>query len=157
MNAVEGFFSALIRRRLKRGGFSGIVDLPAAINRYITDYNGRPMLFVWTKAAAAILNAVNGNATPSSWLSVLARQHVAQRLGRSARPGSASLPSEVSLGLIRRCRFMLLESIAPIGERSTLRPTHPARLIGPGYPITMADCLAPSRPCIRCDLRRMGS
>ncbi len=34
MNAVEGFFSALTRRRLKRGNFSGIVDLQAAINRY---------------------------------------------------------------------------------------------------------------------------
>ncbi|SFE79711.1 DDE superfamily endonuclease [Methylobacterium sp. yr596] len=28
MNAVEGFFSALTRRRLKRGSFSGIVDQP---------------------------------------------------------------------------------------------------------------------------------
>ncbi|SEP29865.1 DDE superfamily endonuclease [Methylobacterium sp. ap11] len=31
MNAVEGFFSALTPRRLKRGNFSGIVDLQAVI------------------------------------------------------------------------------------------------------------------------------
>jgi transposase len=64
MNAVEGFFSALTRRRLKRGSFSGIVDLQAAINRYIAEHNDRPKSFVWTKPAA-ILNAVNGNAAPS--------------------------------------------------------------------------------------------
>lgn len=65
MNAVEGFFSALTRRRLKRGSFSGIVDLQAAINRYIAEHNDRPEPFVWTKPAAAILDAVNGNAAPS--------------------------------------------------------------------------------------------
>ncbi|KMO22142.1 IS630 family transposase [Methylobacterium indicum] len=65
MNAVEGFFSALTRRRLKRGSFSGIVDLQAAINCYIAEHNDRPKPFVWTKPAAAILNAVNGNAAPS--------------------------------------------------------------------------------------------
>lgn len=62
MNAVEGFFSALARRRLRRGSFSGIVDLQAAINRYIAEHNDRPKPFVWTKPAAAILNAVNGKA-----------------------------------------------------------------------------------------------
>jgi transposase len=33
LNAVEGFFAKLTRRRLKRGVFTGIVDLQAAINR----------------------------------------------------------------------------------------------------------------------------
>ncbi|GJD65759.1 hypothetical protein MPEAHAMD_5954 [Methylobacterium frigidaeris] len=65
MNAVEGFFSALTRRRLKRGGLSGIVDLQAAINRYIAERNDRPKPFVWTKPTTAILNAVNGKAALS--------------------------------------------------------------------------------------------
>ncbi len=65
MNAVEGFFSALTRRRLKRGNLSGIVDLQAAINRYIAEHNDRPKPFIWTKPAAAILDDVNGNAAPS--------------------------------------------------------------------------------------------
>jgi transposase len=65
MNAVEGFFSALTRRRLRRGRFSGIVDLQAAINRYIAEHNDTPKPFTWTKPAAAILDAVNGNAAPS--------------------------------------------------------------------------------------------
>jgi transposase len=33
LNAVEGFFAKLTRQRRKRGVFSGIVDLQAAINR----------------------------------------------------------------------------------------------------------------------------
>ena len=33
LNAVEGFFAVLTKRRLKRGTFVGIVDLQAAINR----------------------------------------------------------------------------------------------------------------------------
>ena len=35
LNAVEGFFAKLTRQRLKRGVFKGIVDLQAAINRYL--------------------------------------------------------------------------------------------------------------------------
>ena len=35
LNAVEGFFAALTKRRLKRGAFVGVVDLQAAINRYV--------------------------------------------------------------------------------------------------------------------------
>jgi transposase len=33
LNAVEGFFSKLTRRRLKRGVFRSVVDLQVAINR----------------------------------------------------------------------------------------------------------------------------
>ena len=43
LNAVETFFSALTRRRLKRGGFRSIVDLQAAINRYIAEHNADPV------------------------------------------------------------------------------------------------------------------
>jgi transposase len=48
LNAVETVFSALSRRRLKRGVFRSIVDLQAAINRYIEDHNAEPKPFVWT-------------------------------------------------------------------------------------------------------------
>lgn len=55
LNAVETFFSALTRRRLKRGAFRSIVDLQAAINRYIAEHNDDPKPFVWTKSANTIL------------------------------------------------------------------------------------------------------
>jgi transposase len=46
LNAVETVFSALSRRRLRRGVFRSIVDLQAAINRYIEDHNAAPIPFV---------------------------------------------------------------------------------------------------------------
>ena len=38
-NAVEGFFATLTRRRLQRGVFRSLVDLQAAINRYLGEHN----------------------------------------------------------------------------------------------------------------------
>jgi transposase len=48
LNAVEGFFAKLTNRRLKRGTFSGIVDLQAAINRFLAETNQSPKPFVWS-------------------------------------------------------------------------------------------------------------
>ena len=42
LNAVEGFFAKLTRRRLKRGVFKGIVDLQAAINRFLAETTTTP-------------------------------------------------------------------------------------------------------------------
>jgi transposase len=54
LNAVESFFSALTRRRLRRGVFCSIVELQAAIHRYIDEHNDDPAPFVWTKTADQI-------------------------------------------------------------------------------------------------------
>jgi transposase len=58
LNAVETFFSRLTRRRLKRGVFRSIVDLQAAINRFIEDHNAEPAPFVWTADPDTILGKV---------------------------------------------------------------------------------------------------
>jgi transposase len=55
LNAVEGFFSALTRRRLRRGAFKSVADLKAAIARYIRQHNTTPKPFRWTKPAKTIL------------------------------------------------------------------------------------------------------
>src|SRR6201996_6659143 len=39
LNAVEGFFAVLTKRRLKRGVFRSVADLQAAINRFLEDHN----------------------------------------------------------------------------------------------------------------------
>jgi len=57
-NAVEGLFAKLTRHRLKRGVFTSIVALQAAINRFLAETNDKPKPFVWTKSADAILAAV---------------------------------------------------------------------------------------------------
>ena len=59
MNAAESFFSALTRRRLKRGIFRSIADLQQAINTYIHEHNDDPKPFVWTKPAKDILAKVD--------------------------------------------------------------------------------------------------
>ena len=42
LNAVEGFFAKLTKRRLKRGVFTSIVDLQATINRFVAETNRQP-------------------------------------------------------------------------------------------------------------------
>ena len=59
LNAVEGFFAKLTRRRLQRGVFRSIVELQAAINRFIEEANHHPKPFVWTADPDKIIAAVN--------------------------------------------------------------------------------------------------
>jgi hypothetical protein len=59
LNAVEGFFAILTKRRLKRGVFKGVVDLQAAINRFVADHNQQPKPFVWTADSDKIIAAAN--------------------------------------------------------------------------------------------------
>lgn len=58
LNAVENFFSRLTRRRLQRGVFHSVVDLQAAINRFIDEANKHPKPFVWTADPDRVLAAV---------------------------------------------------------------------------------------------------
>ena len=57
LNAVEGFFAALTKRRLRRGSFLGIVDLQAAINRYLAEHNADPKPFRWKADPHTIIAA----------------------------------------------------------------------------------------------------
>jgi transposase len=59
LNAVEGFFAKLTRRRLKRGVFRSLVELQAAINRFIAETNNEPKPFIWTADPGKIIAAVD--------------------------------------------------------------------------------------------------
>jgi len=59
LNAVETFFATLTKRRLKRGVFRSVVDLQAAINRYLDEANHDPKPFTWTANPDKIIAAVN--------------------------------------------------------------------------------------------------
>ena len=54
LNAVEGFFAKLTKRRLKRGVFR----TQAAINRFVAETNNDPKPFVWTADPDRIIAAV---------------------------------------------------------------------------------------------------
>jgi hypothetical protein len=47
LNAVEGFFAILTKRRLQRGVFRSVADLQAAINRFLGDHNAQSKPFQW--------------------------------------------------------------------------------------------------------------
>jgi len=60
LNAVEGFFAKLTRRRLKHGVFYTLVDLQAAINRFIKEYNANDAKpFIWKADPNKIIAARN--------------------------------------------------------------------------------------------------
>ena len=48
LNAVEGFFATLTKRRLKRGVFRSVADLQTAINRFLEEHNQKSQPFTWT-------------------------------------------------------------------------------------------------------------
>jgi len=58
LNAVEGFFARLAKRRLKRGVFRSVVDLQVAINRFVDEHNVAPKPFTWTADPDSIIAAV---------------------------------------------------------------------------------------------------
>ena len=45
LNAVEGYFAKLTKRRLKRGVFRSIVEFQAAIKRFLAESNADPHRF----------------------------------------------------------------------------------------------------------------
>jgi transposase len=59
LNAVEGFFAVLTKRRLRRGVFKGVVDLQAAINRFVAVHNKQPKPFTWTANPDKIIAAAS--------------------------------------------------------------------------------------------------
>jgi transposase len=58
LNAVEGFFAKLSKRRLKRGVSRSIVDLQTAINRFLRGTNDDPKPFTWAAEPDKIIAAV---------------------------------------------------------------------------------------------------
>ena len=58
LNAVEGFFAKLAKRRLKRGVFHSLIDLQTAINRFLVETNKNPKPFSWTADPDKIIAAV---------------------------------------------------------------------------------------------------
>ncbi len=59
LNAVEGFFAKLTRRRLQRGVFRSVNDLQTAINRFVAETNENPKPCVLTADPDRIISAVN--------------------------------------------------------------------------------------------------
>ena len=62
LNAVEGFFAKLTRRRLKRGVFRFIVSIQAAVDHFsIKEVDGNARPFVWTANPDKIIAVKRGH------------------------------------------------------------------------------------------------
>lgn len=55
LNLVERFFAEITSRRIRRGSYSSVDDLEAAIYDYLAHHNEKPRPFRWTKSAEDIL------------------------------------------------------------------------------------------------------
>jgi hypothetical protein len=55
---VEGFFSQLTNKAIRRGVFRSVPDLIAAIDAYLAQNNTNPTPFTWTKTADQIVEKV---------------------------------------------------------------------------------------------------
>ena len=55
LNAVETPFSALGKRRLKRGVFRSVLELHQAIRDYLDGHNADPKPFTWAAPADTII------------------------------------------------------------------------------------------------------
>jgi hypothetical protein len=65
INVVEGFFSTITRRRIRRGVFKSVSDLQDAIARTIRDHNRAAKPFVWTKPADTVIGKLAKLPAPS--------------------------------------------------------------------------------------------
>jgi len=60
LNMVEIFFGIITRQAIRRGSFTSVKDLIAAIETYIDGWNDRCHPFTWTKTADEILTKATG-------------------------------------------------------------------------------------------------
>ena len=58
LNRVERFFRDITTERIRRGVFTSVPELIAAIDDYVAYHNRQPKPFIWTKSARDILQKV---------------------------------------------------------------------------------------------------
>ncbi len=58
LNMVERFFRDITENRLRRGVFTSVPELVAAIDEYVAQHNIKPKPFIWTASARDILQKV---------------------------------------------------------------------------------------------------
>ncbi len=66
LNLVEIFFNIITRQAIRRGTFTSVKDLIAAIETYIDGWNDRCEPFVWTKTADEILTKAHRKPTSNT-------------------------------------------------------------------------------------------
>jgi transposase len=68
INLVECFFSVITRQAIRRGSFTSVKELVAAIGAFTGTWNEHPRAFAWTKDADEILASINRAKTKTNAL-----------------------------------------------------------------------------------------
>ena len=66
--ALECFFSVITRQAIRRGTFTSVKELTAAIGAFIDHWNDHPDPFAWTKDADEILASIKRAKTKANAL-----------------------------------------------------------------------------------------
>ncbi len=66
LNMVEIFFGIITRQAIRRGTFTSVKDLKAAIGAFIDGWNERCHPFIWTKTPDEILAKANRKNTSNT-------------------------------------------------------------------------------------------
>jgi hypothetical protein len=66
LNLVECFFSIITRQAIRRGAFTSVADLTAAIEAYIDAWNEHAAPFTWTNTADQLIEKITAAKTKTS-------------------------------------------------------------------------------------------
>jgi transposase len=58
LNLIERWFRELSQKRLRRGSFSSLPALIAAIEEYLSNHNQNPRVFLWSASVDRILSKI---------------------------------------------------------------------------------------------------
>ena len=111
LNMVEIFFGIITRQAIRRGTFTSVKDLIAAIEAFIDGWNERCHPFVWTKTADQILTKAHRKQTSNT-----RHLHSDQGLLRPVPSGDAAV---LWVSMVRASTIILLEyCVIPSGYLS---------------------------------------
>jgi hypothetical protein len=111
LNAVEGFFAKLTKRRLKRGVFGSAAELETAIEHFIAETDADPKPFVWTARPSRILAAVKRGKQALESFHWMPGAPTKRRPGRVRSRASKSKPSARWGGTGMRARGVWLQTM----------------------------------------------
>ena len=87
LNMAEVFFSIITRQAIRRGSFTSVKDLIAAIEAFIDGWNDRCHPFTWTKTADQILAKANRKKISNAGHQQLPGRECRRSCGPSGRRG----------------------------------------------------------------------
>jgi transposase len=123
LNLVERLFAEITTKRIRRGAFTSVAELEAAIHDYLDRHNANPKPFIWTKPAELILEkerrALNALEAVSAGYQVSESEH--WRPTAIVRLVGALLLEQNDEWAVTR-RYMTLETLDGLSDDANAKP-----------------------------------